>query len=110
LLVEGREQGKIGGYLQDRAVVPGSTLVALAQVTAAPGWQVGLGVLCGTASGTRFCQQGFIVFLRRGEAVGADDFFARVVAVAETPRGAARRIVADQWYLVGTPDLLQTHC
>ncbi len=49
------------------------------------------------------------VRLGGAERIGTHDLRARIVAVAVAPRGAARRVIADQRHLVGAPDLLDAH-
>src|SRR4029079_12387039 len=107
LLVLGLEQRQIRRNLQDRAVVPRRGLRAVALVLTAPIRQRRLRVLRRAAVRPGLLQQRRVVILRRPEWVGAHDFLARVVAIAEAPGGRARRIGADQRHFVRAPDLLE---
>ena len=57
----------------------------------------GVGVLRRPAALLRLREQRFVVFLSGLERVGADDGFARIVAVAVAPRAPTRAVVADQF-------------
>ncbi len=109
LLVLWCEQRQVGRNLQGRTVEPRQPLVTLARIAATPRRQGGLRVLRRAAVRTCFCQQAFVVRLGGGEAIGADDLFTRIVAIAMTPCRSARRITAYQRHFIGAPDLFETY-
>ena len=106
LLVLGREQRQISRDLQDGAVVPRGGFRALARIARS---SPAASPACRRSGRprARLLQQRRVVLLGGLERVRAHDLLARIVAIAEAPRGRSRRIVADQRNLVRAPDLLE---